>query len=334
MADVLLSIRNLKVCFDTEDGLVEALDGVNLDLIRGETLGLVGETGCGKSVTGLSILQLVPSPPGKIVAGDIVFDGENLLHKSSEEMRRIRGRRISMIFQDPMTSLNPVFTIGDQVGEAISLHQGTRRALTWKSTVEALKWVRIADAEERATDYPHQFSGGMRQRAMIAMMLACRPALLIADEPTTALDVTIQAQVLNLMRELQNELNMSILLITHNLGVVAEMCDRVGVMYSGTVVELASVEALFEAPRHPYTQGLLRSIPRPDRDLEDLATISGSVPSLINPPAGCRFHPRCPHREDLCSREKPPEFEIEEGHVVVCHLFSAGAGRYERGRDR
>jgi len=320
---VLLSIRNLKTHFYTEEGVVEALDGVNLDIIYGETLGLVGETGCGKSVTALSVMRLIPSPPGKIIAGEILFEGENLLDKSPEEMRQIRGGKISMIFQDPTTSLNPVYTIGDQVGEAIRLHQLTTEALTWEKMVDALKLVRIADAEERATNYPHQFSGGLRQRAMIAMMLSCQPELLIADEPTTSLDVTIQAQVLLLMEELQRELGMSILLITHNLGVVAETCDRVGVMYSGNVIELADVETLFEAPKHPYTQGLLGSIPRPDRDLEDLAIIPGSVPSLINPPPGCRFHPRCPYAKEICRQEKPRELMVEKGHMVACHLFGA-----------
>jgi len=319
MSEILLSIRNLKTHFYTEEGVVEALDGVNLDIMRGETMGLVGETGCGKSVTALSVIQLIPSPPGKIIAGEILFEGENLLDKSTEEMRQIRGRKISMIFQDPMTSLNPVYCIGDQVGEAIRLHQHTTKGLTWERMVEALQLVRIADARERATDYPHQFSGGMRQRAMIAMMLSCRPVLLIADEPTTSLDVTIQAQVLLLMKELQRELNMSILLITHNLGVVAETCDRIGVMYSGNVIELADAETLFEAPRHPYTQGLLGSIPRPDRDMEDLTIIPGSVPSLINLPPGCRFHPRCSYAKEICRREKPKELMVEKGHMVACH---------------
>ncbi len=323
MSEVLLSIRNLKTHFYTEEGIVEALDGVNLDIMRGETLGLVGETGCGKSVTALSIMRLIPSPPGKIVDGEILFEGENLLEKSPEEMRRIRGSKISMIFQDPTTSLNPVYTIGDQVGEAIRLHHHTNKTLTWRRVVEALRMVRIADAEERATNYPHQFSGGMRQRAMIAMMLSCHPALLIADEPTTSLDVTIQAQVLMLMQELQRELGMSILLITHNLGVVAETCDRVGVMYSGNVIELADVETLFEAPLHPYTQGLLGSVPRPDRDLDSLTIIPGSVPSLINPPPGCRFHPRCSHAMEICHREKPRELMVDEGHMVACHLFGS-----------
>jgi oligopeptide/dipeptide ABC transporter ATP-binding protein len=321
MKDTLLDIRNLRTHFFTEDGVVEALDGVNLEILCGETLGLVGETGCGKSVTALSILQLIPDPPGKIVSGKIVFEGEDLLGKSHEEMRKIRGGRISMIFQDPLTSLNPVYSIGNQVGETIQLHQHTKNDQTKQGVIEALNLVRIADAEERISNFPHQFSGGMRQRAMIAMMLSCKPSLLIADEPTTSLDVTIQAQVLLLMSELQRELNMTILLITHNLGVVAEMCDRVGVMYSGNMVELADVEMLFEAPRHPYTKGLLGSIPRPDQDLEDLAIIPGSVPSLINPPPGCRFHPRCPYAEGICRREKPSEVILQDGHKVACHIY-------------
>ena len=226
-----------------------------------------------------------------------------------------------MIFQDPMTSLNPVYTIGGQIGEAIELHQHTEKAITWEHVVEAIEMVRIADPDERARDYPHQWSGGMRQRAMIAMMLSTRPSLLIADEPSTSLDVTIQAQVLKLMEELQNEFNMSILLITHNLGVVAETCDRVGVMYSGNIIELADVYTLFDNPLHPYTQGLLGSIPRPDRELEELTIIPGSVPSLINAPTGCRFHPRCAFARDICSQKKPPEFIIDSGHMVACHKY-------------
>jgi peptide/nickel transport system ATP-binding protein/oligopeptide transport system ATP-binding protein len=321
--EILLNIRDLKTYFFTEEGVVEALDGVNLDIRKGEILGLVGETGCGKSVTALSIMRLIPSPPGEIVAGEILFEGENLLDKSAEEMRQIQGDKISMIFQDPTTSLNPVFSVGNQVGEAIQLHQQTNKAMTWKRMVEALNMVRIADADERAQEYPHQFSGGMRQRVMIAMMLSCWPKLLIADEPTTSLDVTIQAQVLQLIKNLQQDLGMSILLITHNLGVIAETCDRVGVMYSGNVVELAGVDTLFENPKHPYTQGLLGSVPRPDRDLEDLVVIPGSVPSLIDPPPGCRFHPRCSAAMEVCHREKPREVMLEKDHRVACHLYES-----------
>jgi peptide/nickel transport system ATP-binding protein len=321
MPNVLLSIRNLKTQFHTEDGVVQALDGVNLEIFEGETLGLVGETGCGKSVTALSILRLIPTPPGKIVEGQILLHGEDLLKMSEEEIRQVRGAKISMVFQDPMTSLNPVYTIGDQIGEAVQLHQHSARQITWQRVMEALQMVRIPDAEDRARGYPHQFSGGMRQRAMIAMMLSCMPDLLIADEPTTALDVTIQAQVLQLMLNLQRELNMSILLITHNLGVVAETCDRVGVMYSGSMIELATTMTLFDQPMHPYTRGLLGSIPRPDRDIEDLKIIPGSVPSLIHPPPGCRFHPRCESAMQICSEVKPMERLVGKGHMVACHLF-------------
>jgi len=320
--DIILSIHDLKTYFYTEDGIVEALDGLNLDIFRGETLGLVGETGCGKSVTAKSIMRLIPSPPGKIVSGEIIFEGDNLLELSNEEMRHIQGSKISMIFQDPTTSLNPVFSIGEQIGEAISLHQGTNRKLTWQKMTQALTMVRVADSDERAKNFPHQFSGGMRQRVMIAMMLSCWPTLLIADEPTTSLDVTIQAQVLMLIENLQKELGMSVLLITHNLGVVAETCDRVGVMYSGNVVELADVYTLFEDPKHPYTRGLLGSVPRPDRDLEDLKVIPGSVPSLIDPPPGCRFNPRCPDVMEICRQEKPKDIMIGKGHRVACHLYS------------
>ncbi len=326
MSEVLISIRNLKTYFYTEDGVVEALDGVDLDIYRGETLGLVGETGCGKSVTALSIMRLIPSPPGKIVSGEILFNGEDLLKMTGEEMRHIRGGKISMIFQDPMTSLNPVYMIGDQIAEAIQLHQTNDRRRVGEAVLEALRMVRIADVEDRARAYPHQFSGGMRQRSMIAMMLSCLPSLLIADEPTTALDVTIQAQVLQLMKDLQKELGTSILLITHNLGVVAETCSRVGVMYSGNIIELANVNDLFAKPLHPYTQGLLGSIPRADRDVDQLEVIPGSVPSLINPPKGCRFHPRCKHTMDICRQVKPPEYMVETDHMVACHLYSQSAG--------
>ena len=321
MAEILLSIRNLKTYFYTEDGVVEALDGINLDIYQGETIGLVGETGCGKSVTALSIMQLIPTPPGKIVAGEIFFQGEDLLKKSTEEMRQIRGGKISMIFQDPMTSLNPVYTIGDQISEAIYLHQTNDRQRVMEGVLESLRMVRIADVEDRARSFPHQFSGGMRQRSMIAMMLSCMPALLIADEPTTSLDVTIQAQVLDLMNDLQKELGTSILLITHNLGIVAETCNRVGVMYSGNMIELADAGPLFANPLHPYTKGLLGSIPRPDRDIEQLEVIPGSVPSLIDPPTGCRFHPRCTHAMDICRTSKPREILVEKGHMVACFLY-------------
>jgi oligopeptide/dipeptide ABC transporter ATP-binding protein len=321
MMDTLLEIKNLHAQFKSDEGLALVLDGINLRVERGETLGLVGESGCGKSVTGLSILRLIPNPPGKITAGEILFNGENLLEKSPDEMRSIRGGQIAMIFQDPMTSLNPVYTIGDQIAEAVNLHHPEGVTTTWNKAVESLESVQIADPESRAKNYPHQFSGGMRQRGMIAMMLSCRPSLLIADEPTTALDVTVQAQVLKLISDLQKELGMSVILITHNLGVVAETCDRVAVMYAGNIVEVADVETLFANPKHPYTQGLLGSIPRADRDVDELAIIEGSVPNLVNPPQGCRFHPRCPHVMDVCRIEKPVDVEISDGHFVACFLY-------------
>jgi oligopeptide transport system ATP-binding protein len=321
MIDTLLEIKNLHAQFKSDEGLALVLDGINLRVERGETLGLVGESGCGKSVTGLSILRLIPDPPGKITAGEILLNGENLLEKSPDEMRSIRGGQIAMIFQDPMTSLNPVYTIGDQIAEAVNLHQPEGVTTTWKKVVESLESVQIADPESRAKNYPHQFSGGMRQRGMIAMMLSCRPSLLIADEPTTALDVTVQAQVLKLISDLQKELGMSVIFITHNLGVVAETCDRVAVMYAGNIVEVADVETLFADPKHPYTQGLLGSIPRADRDVDELAIIEGSVPNLVNPPQGCRFHPRCPHGMDVCRVKKPVDVGVSENHFVACHLY-------------
>jgi oligopeptide transport system ATP-binding protein len=321
MMDTLLEIKNLHVQFKSDEGVALVLDGINLRVERGETLGLVGESGCGKSVTGLSILRLIPNPPGRITAGEILFNGENLLKKSPDEIRSIRGGQIAMIFQDPMTSLNPVYTIGDQIAEAVNLHQPEGTTTTWKKVVESLESVQIADPESRAKNYPHQFSGGMRQRGMIAMMLSCRPSLLIADEPTTALDVTVQAQVLKLISDLQKELGMSVILITHNLGVVAETCDRVAVMYAGNIVEVADVETLFADPKHPYTQGLLGSIPRADRDMDELTIIEGNVPNLVNPPQGCRFHPRCPHGMDVCHTQKPADTALNDGHFVACHLY-------------
>ncbi len=317
----LLEIKNLHLQFQSDEGLALVLDGINFDIKKGETLGLVGESGCGKSVTGLSVLRLIPTPPGEITEGEIIFEGENLLEKSAKEMQNIRGGRIAMIFQDPMVSLNPVYTIGDQIAEAIDLHQPKGITSTWDGVVEALDSVQIADPESRAHNYPHQFSGGMRQRGMIAMMLSCRPSLLIADEPTTALDVTVQAQVLQVIADLQKELGMAVILITHNLGVVAESCDRVAVMYAGTIAEIADVEKLFENPKHPYTRGLLGAIPRADRDMNDLAIIEGSVPNHVNPPKGCRFHPRCKEAMDICRIEKPTDVDLGEDHIVACHLY-------------
>ncbi|MDI6819962.1 MAG: ABC transporter ATP-binding protein [Candidatus Hodarchaeaceae archaeon] len=332
MTRPLLKVRGLKTYFFMDEGVVKAVDGVSFDLRKGEILGLVGESGCGKTVTALSILRLIPSPPGKIVTGRIIFRGEDLLKKSEEGMRRLRGSEISMIFQDPHTALDPVFTVGDQIAEPIELHQVIEEHLISpedvpKKVVEMLKLVGMPDPEVRVVEYPHQFSGGMKQRSMIAMMLSCNPSLLIADEPTTALDVTIQAQILELMRELRRRLNTSILIITHNLGVIAQMCDRVAVMYAGNIVEEADLLALFESPKHPYTQALLKAIPKADVKRGELVTIPGTVPSLVNPPPGCRFHPRCPYAMDICKKENPNTIEVEKEHLVRCHLFGEGVGK-------
>ncbi len=306
----LLAVEDLKTVFMTSQGVGRAVDGVSFQLRAGETLGLVGESGCGKTVMALSLLRLVPDPPGEITGGAIHFNGHNLLELSEERMRAIRGNDISMIFQEPMTSLNPVFTIGDQITEAIILHQRLGKREAREQAAEMLQHVGIPDPDTRLDEYPHQLSGGMRQRAMIAMALVCRPKLLIADEPTTALDVTIQAQILDLMRTLQAELGMAILLITHDLGVVAEIADRVAVMYAGKIVEEAPVEVIFAEPKHPYTQGLLHSVPRIAKDATGhrvrLQEIPGLVPSIFAIPPGCPFSPRCPHVMERCSRETPP----------------------------
>jgi oligopeptide/dipeptide ABC transporter ATP-binding protein len=315
----LLDVQDLKTHFFTEDGVVQAVDGVSFQIEPGEKMGLVGESGCGKSVTALSVMRLVPDPPGKIVAGSIRFEGKDILSFSTDEMRKVRGRSISMIFQDPMTSLNPVFTVGDQVDEAIILHQQLESEEARRKTIEMLEMVNIANPERVADTYPHELSGGMRQRCMIAMALSCRPKLLIADEPTTALDVTIEAQILDLIDDLNQKLNTALLLITHDMGVIAEMCDRVAVMYGGNIVEYADVRTLFEEPRHPYTVGLLGSIPSLAVEKEDLKIIPGSVPDLINPPAGCRFHPRCSGCKEICRRDKPELVDLGDGHLVACH---------------
>jgi oligopeptide/dipeptide ABC transporter ATP-binding protein len=323
----LLSVKDLRVHFFTAGRTVRALDGVSFEIEEGKTFGLVGETGCGKSVTALSILRLIPFPPGKIMGGEVHFRGNNLLSLSNEEIRSIRGKEISMIFQEPMTSLNPVFRIGDQMSEVIRLHQGLDRSKAWAKAEEMLERVRIPDARRVAKQFPHQLSGGMRQRVMIAMELSCHPYLLIADEPSTALDVTIQAQILRLIREMKDELHTSILLITHDLGVIAEMCDRVGVMYAGSIVEEAGVEEIFESPRHPYTQGLWGAIPRIDDEKESLSVIPGMVPDLSNPPAGCKFHPRCALRSDACEQSVPPLLAVAPGHRVACFLYGERGGR-------
>ncbi|BDG61252.1 ABC transporter ATP-binding protein [Caldinitratiruptor microaerophilus] len=325
--DVLVEVRGLRTSFYTEEGVVPAVDGVDLYVRRGETLAVVGESGCGKSVTSLSIMRLIPSPPGRIEAGEILFEGRDLLKLSEAEMRRIRGNEISMIFQEPMTSLNPVFTVGDQIAEAIMLHQGLSRRDAMARAVEMLRHVGIPAPEKRVRDYPHQMSGGMRQRVMIAMALSCNPKLLIADEPTTALDVTIQAQILDLMRRLKAELGMAILLITHDLGVVAEMAERVVVMYAGKVVEEGDVYSIFRNPLHPYTEGLLRSIPRLDETRERLHVIEGVVPNPMHMPKGCRFHPRCPYATDTCREVEPPLERVEEGGAVACHVAAERLAR-------
>jgi oligopeptide transport system ATP-binding protein len=318
----LLVIRDLHTRFHTFDGIVSAVDGVDLEILRGETLGLVGESGCGKSVTALSILKLLPCPPAEI-EGRIEFQGVNLLDLDREGIRKIRGNAISMIFQEPMTSLNPVLTIGEQISEAIRLHQGMKRREAWRWGEQMLQMVQIPGPRARAREYPHKLSGGMRQRAMIAMALSCHPQLVLADEPTTALDVTIQAQILSLMMRLKQEFGTSILLITHDLGIIAEMASRVVVMYAGKVVEEAPVRELFKDPRHPYTQGLLGSIPvigRKAKTGRRLQEIPGIVPSPLEMPEGCRFHPRCPRVMQVCRSEEPREIRIGDHRRVRCWL--------------
>jgi oligopeptide transport system ATP-binding protein len=318
----ILEVRNLQTQFQTQDGIVKAVDDVSFYVMPGETLGVVGESGCGKSMTGLSIMRLIPSPPGKIVAGEILFIGDDVLRMSDEQVRSIRGNDIAMIFQDPMTSLNPVLTINRQISEALQLHMGMNRNQARVRTVELLKMVGIPNAEERVDQYPHQFSGGMRQRVMIAMALSCNPKLLIADEPTTALDVTIQAQILDLMRTLQHERDTGVILITHSMGVVAGMADRIQVMYAGHIVETASTEEIFANPRHPYTVGLLKSIPRLDSDRkEKLEPIRGLPPDLIDLPDMCPFVPRCNYAREKCEQKNPPLLDVGNGHSAACWFW-------------
>jgi oligopeptide/dipeptide ABC transporter ATP-binding protein len=318
----LLQVKDLQTSFFTPEGEVRAIDGVSFEIGEGKTLGLVGESGCGKSVTSLSIMRLIPSPPGKIVGGEIFYRGRDLLRLNNEQMRKIRGNEISMIFQEPMTSLNPVFTVGNQIGEAIQLHQGLGKRETRKKTIEMLRLVKIADPESRVDSYPHQLSGGMRQRVMIAMALSCNPSLLIADEPTTALDVTIQAQILELMKELQQKIGgMALLLITHDLGVVAEQADDVAIMYAGKIVERSSTRAIFSRPFHPYTVGLLNSLPGiGGLKKKRLDAIPGMVPSPLNLPSGCRFRDRCPRAQEVCAQTEPPLEEKEPGHTAACYF--------------
>jgi peptide/nickel transport system ATP-binding protein len=320
MPEPLLSVRDLRVYFYTENGVARAVDGVSFDVGSGETVGLVGESGCGKSVTALSLMRLV-RPPGRIEAGSAIsFDGQNLVSIDERAMREIRGARVSMVFQEPMTALNPVFTIGEQIAEVVRVHHAGSKAEAWTRAVKMLEIVGIPAPEQRAKDYPHQLSGGMRQRVVIAMALVMNPALVIADEPTTALDVTIQAQILELLRDLQQKTGTSILLITHDLGVVAETASRVIVMYGGEVVEEATVEDLFALPHHPYTEGLLSAMPRVGTHRDRLTTIPGSVPPATAWPVGCRFHDRCPHAWERCTAEHPPLYQIDAGHVSRCHL--------------
>ena len=318
---MLLELENLTTVFKIQDAEVRAVDGVSFALDQGRVLGLVGESGCGKSVTALSIMRLLPSPPGRIASGRVLFDGRDLLSLPESDMRRLRGNKISMIFQEPMTSLNPVFTVGDQIGEVFRLHQNMGRRQAMEAAAAMLEQVGIPAPDKRVHEYPHQMSGGMRQRVMIAMALACRPRLMIADEPTTALDVTIQAQILALMNQLRDEIGTSILLITHNLGVVAEMCDQVAVMYAGRIVESCPVEEIFKNPGHPYTEGLLRSLPPAPADppQELLETIEGMVPSLLELPAGCKFRDRCPDAFEPCGGDEPPLFKLPGGHLVRCY---------------
>lgn len=321
--DAILEVKNLSTHFFTRAGVVKAVNEVSFTIERGATLALVGESGSGKSVTSLSVMRLIQSP-GEIVAGEIFFNGKDLVKASDTEMRKIRGAEIAMIFQDPMTSLNPVYTVGDQIAEAIRLHENLPKKAAWMKSIEMMQRVKIPDAARRASDYPHQLSGGMRQRVMIAMALSCNPELLIADEPTTALDVTIQAEILDLLRGLKNEFNLSMLLITHDLGVVAETADRVAVMYAGRIVEEAEVRDIFHAPKHPYTEGLLRSVPRLNEEglrRERLETIEGTVPSLLALPEGCKFAPRCAYRISDCTKGEIPLLAVNETRKSRCIRF-------------
>jgi len=321
----LLEVKNLKTHFFTPDGVVKAVNGLSYTLDDGESLGLVGESGCGKSVSALSLMRLIPTPPGRIVEGEVILDGRDLLQLSDEDIRRVRGNDVAMIFQDPMTSLNPVLTIGRQIAEALELHKGMNRSQSRERTIELLELVGIPSARSRVDDYPHQFSGGMRQRVMIAMALSCEPKILLADEPTTALDVTIQAQILDLIKRLRSELGMAVVLITHDLGVVAGIADKICVMYAGYIVESAPAGDLFANPRHPYTLGLLRSIPRIDEPRrEKLIPIEGLPPDLIDAPPGCPFQPRCVYAVDRCREENPSLEPVSRGHMIACWVDVTG----------
>ena len=323
MSEKLLEVKNLKTYFYTDDGVVKSVDGVSFSVEKGKTLGIVGESGCGKSITSLSIMQLVETPPGKILDGEIIYEGEDLLKKNKEEMRKIRGGQIAMIFQEPMTSLNPVFTVGEQIMEALRIHTDMDKHQAKERAIEMLKLVKIPLAEKRFNEYPHQLSGGMRQRVMIAMALSCNPKLLICDEPTTALDVTIQAQILDLINELKEKLGTSIMMITHDLGVIAEVADDVMVMYAGRVVEYGSADAIYESPKHPYTAGLMDCIPKlSDADDKRLSVIEGMVPSFDQMPKGCAFCPRCTEAKKICA-EKMPELVEVDGQKVRCFKYTS-----------
>lgn len=321
--DNILEVKDLETYFFTEEGTSKAVNKISFSLKKGETLGIVGESGSGKSITSLSLLRLIPSPPGKIVGGNIYFKGEDLLSKTEKQMRSIRGNEISMIFQEPMTSLNPVYSVGEQIAEVIRLHQKLGKKEAWQKAIDMLKLVGIPSPEKRAKQEPHELSGGMRQRVMIAMALACHPEVLIADEPTTALDVTIQAQILELIKNLQKEFGTAVILITHDLGVVYESCDRVAVMYAGKIVEYTTANELFTNPKHPYTIGLLNSLPRLDMDQEELTTIPGTVPSPYNMPKGCSFAPRCAHAKKICEQLDPDLQHIDEITQVSCWKHTA-----------
>jgi peptide/nickel transport system ATP-binding protein len=325
VSEKLLDIRGLKVHFRTDDGMVRAVDGVDFAIERGETLGVIGESGCGKTVTAMTVLKLIAMPPGRIVDGSILWKGRDLVPLGADAMRHIRSKEIAIVFQEPMTSLNPVYTVGEQIAEVVRLHRRCGRTEAWDRTIDMLRLVHVPAPERRVRDYPHQLSGGMRQRVMIAMALACDPEMLIADEPTTALDVTIQAQILDLLGEMKSRLGMAMMLITHAMGVVAETAQRVVVMYAGRVVEEAPVDELFARPLHPYTQGLIRSIPRIDAEVgggrRRLETIAGTVPNLLDPPPGCRFAPRCASASRACTEAVPALRAIDGGHKVACTLY-------------
>jgi len=319
--NTVLEVRHLKTYFFTRSGVVKAVDGINFGLRKGESLCLVGESGCGKTATALSILRLIDSPPGRIIDGEILYHGEDLLHCSNERLRQIRGNRIAMIFQDPQSSLNPVFTVGDQIAEQIKIHLRLKHKKAMERALHLMEQVGIPRARERMKDYPHQFSGGMKQRVMIAIALSCEPEILIADEPTTALDTTIKAQILDIFRDLKQKRNMAILFITHDLGTVAGIADRIVVMYGGRVAEAGTTLDIFDRPKHPYTHGLLNCLPSISNRRDRLTPIPGMIPSLIDPPEGCIFNPRCERRRPICSQERPKEIVISGKHIVACHLY-------------